>query len=170
MVSLRNSRGGGGGGGGRAPVSIRLSSEITEGLAQNCSSSRSSLVTSFSLEFCSDSSGETSCYNGKVYYIETNFTNIGDNVILQRERKLPSGAGGDGVCAKSSSLQEISSSSFSVTWALLAAWLVLVLVSTLAVLYYCWTRDCLGSALHTLAGSNVTLYFQGQNWGRRRRR
>ena len=168
MVSLRNSRAGGRGG-GRAPVSIRLSSEITEGLAQNCSSARSSLVTSFSLEFCSESSGDTSCYNGKVYYIETNFTNIGDNVILQRERKLSSGAGGDGVCAKSSSLQEISSS-FSLTWALLAAWLVLVLLSTLAVLGYCWYRDCLGSALRTSAGTNVTIYFQGQNWGRRRRR
>lgn len=102
-------------------------------------------MTSFSLEFCSDSSGESSCYNGKVYYIETNFTNIGDNVILQRERKLPSGAGGDGVCAKSSSLQETSSSfSFSLTWALLAVWLALVLASTLAVLGYCWSRDCFG--------------------------
>ena len=143
VVSLRSSRGGGG---GRAPVSIRLSSEITEGLAQNCSSSRSSLVTSFSLEFCSDTSGESSCYNGKVYYIETNFTNIGDNVILQRERKLPSGAGGDGVCAKSGSLQtsSSSSSSFSLTWLLLAAWLALVLLSTLAVLGYCWARDCFG--------------------------
>ena len=141
VVSLRSSRGGGG---GRAPVSIRLSSEITEGLAQNCSSSRSSLVTSFSLEFCSDTSGESSCYNGKVYYIETNFTNIGDNVILQRERKLPSGAGGDGVCAKSGSLQTSSSISFSLTWLLLAAWLALVLLSTLAVLGYCWARDCFG--------------------------
>ena len=141
-MSLRSSRGGGGG--GRAPVSIRLSSEITEGLAENCSSGRSSLVTSFSLEFCSDNSGESSCYNGKVYYIETNFTNIGDNVILQRERKLPSGAGGDGVCAKSGSLQDSSSSSFSLTWGLLAAWLGLVLLSTLAVLGYCWARDCFG--------------------------
>ena len=151
-------------------MSLRLSSEITEGLAQNCSSGRSSLVTSFSLEFCSDSSGETSCYNGKVYYIETNFTNIGDNVILQRERKLPSGAGGDGVCAKSSSLQEISSSSFSVTtWALLAAWLALVLLSTLAVLGYCWHRDCFGSAARLAALStrqSNTLYFQGQDRGR----
>ena len=141
VVSLRSSRGRSGG--GRTPVSIRLSSEITEGLAPNCSSVRSSLVTSFSLEFCSDSSVESNCYNGKVYYIETNFTNIGDNVILQRERKLPSGAGGDGVCAKSASLQE-ASSSFSWTWVLLATWLLLVLLSTLAVLGYCWARDCFG--------------------------
>ena len=143
LLSLRSGAGVGRAGGGTA-VSVRLSSKISEGLAPNCSSVISSSVTSFTLEFCSPSSGDN-CYSGRVHYIETNFTNIGDNVILQRERKLSSGAGGDGICAKSGSLQGVSSpSSLSLTWGLLAAWIAAVLLATLAVLSCCWYKGCLG--------------------------
>ena len=141
VLSLKTRQGGGGVRGG-ADVTVRVKSEISEGLAPNCSSVSSTSVSSFTLEFCSPNS-RASCHNGEVHYIETNFTNIGDNVILQRERKLDSGAGGDGICAKSARLQDVSSSS-SLTWALLAAWLALVLLSTLAVLGYCWYKGCFG--------------------------
>ena len=62
-------------------------------------------------------------------------------MILQRERKVPGEGEGDGVCARSSSLQ---SSSSSLTWPLLTVWILLVLLATLAVLGYCWSTGCFG--------------------------
>ena len=124
-----------------APVTLSLTSRISPGLAPNCSSASSTSVSSFTVEFCSPNSGDN-CYNGEVHYIETNFNDIGDDVILQRERKVPGEGEGDGVCARSASLQESSSS--SLTWPLLTVWILMVLLATLAVLGYCWSRGCFG--------------------------
>ena len=139
----------------RVPITLLLIAEVTPGLSTDCAVYVSSKA-SFTVEFCQagDSSAQCVGPGGRnVNYgqpvARTNFTDIGDGVILQREIVVspPAGGGGgssSGSGASSSQLEDSSSSVTDYIVPIILAVLIALVLLLLAILVYCWCKGCFG--------------------------
>ena len=131
---------------------------MTPGLSSECNVYVSSRAA-FTVEFCGAADTSAACagpggrsvdFTGQgrgVVTTQTNFTDIGDGVILQREIVV-NGGGEAGAAASSAEIEKSSSSSGSV-WtdyvlpSVLGVLIALVLL-LLVTLGCCWWQGCLG--------------------------
>ena len=141
----------------RVPITLLLIAEVTPGLSTDCAVYVSSKA-SFTVEFCQagDSSAQCVGPGGRnVNYgqpvARTNFTDIGDGVILQREIVVSPPAGGgegggssSGSGASSSQLEDSSSSVTDYIVPIILAVLIALVLLLLAILVYCWCKGCFG--------------------------
>ena len=135
-----------------------LWAQVTPGLSSECNVYVSSRAA-FTVEFCGAADTSAACagpggrsvdFTGQgrgVVTTQTNFTDIGDGVILQREIVV-NGGGEGGAGASSAEIEKSSSSSGSV-WtdyvlpSVLGVLIALVLL-LLVTLGCCWWQGCLG--------------------------
>ena len=142
----------------RVPITLLLIAEVTPGLSTDCAVYVSSKA-SFTVEFCRDGDTSSQClgpggrnvnYGQPQVSTRTNFTDIGDGIILQREIVVNpptgggagSGTGGGG--ATSSQLETTSSSVTDYVVPIILAVLIALVLLLLAILVYCWCRGCFG--------------------------
>ena len=143
----------------RVPITLLLIAEVTPGLSTDCAVYVSSKA-SFTVEFCRTGDTSSQClgpggrnvnYGQPQVSTRTNFTDIGDGIILQREIVVnpPTGGGGAGSGtggggATSSQLETSSSSVTDYVVPVILAVLIALVLLLLAILVYCWCRGCFG--------------------------
>ena len=142
----------------RVDMTLLLIAEVTPGLANDCNVYVSSKA-GFTVEFCASTDRSEACvgpggrnveFGETVRTIQTNFTDIGDGVVLQREIVVevnPNGGSG-GVGARSSEIEKTNTSSSSVFTEyivpIILAILIALVLLLLIILACCWWKGCFG--------------------------
>ena len=146
----------------RVDMTLLLIAEVTPGLSTDCNVYVSSRA-SFTVQFCTEGDKSEPCvgpggrnveFGATVRTTFTNYTDIGDGVILQRDIIVNSntgsgsGVGGGGVGARSSDIEQSSSTSSSVLTSVVVPIILAVLIALvlilLIILACCWWQGCLG--------------------------
>ena len=139
----------------RVPMTILLIAEVTPGLSSECNVYVSSRAA-FTIQFCEAGDTDPACSELGARNVEftggpgvrttrTNFTDIGDGVILQREIVVNSAGSDSGAGASSAEIEKSSSSNIWTDYVVpivLAVLIALVLI-LIVVLGCCWWNGCL---------------------------
>lgn len=161
----------------RVDMTLLLIAEVTPGLSNDCNVYVSSKA-GFTVEFCSSTDRSEACvgpggrnveFGETVRTIQTNFTDIGDGVVLQREIVVevnPNGGSG-GVGARTSDIEQTSTSSSSVFTEyivpIILAILIAIVLLLLIILACCWWKGCFRCVPVKILSTSNCILFSGKD-------